>query len=123
MFQVVRYTGCCSKLDIFRYLSEVFLGPRGPRRTTRNYLTISKIVRVLTFNEVKGGKTQNWRDQKQDISFSGKHIHDLMSSSSSHLCTNVRFFLEVERSSELNMAFFDMCNSKEFAFATEPAQK
>ena len=52
-------TGCCGGLDIFRYLSEGFLGPPGPHLIislnyfliSRNYLRISKIVRVLTSND------------------------------------------------------------------------
>ena len=37
--ETVHSAGCCCGLDIFRFLSEGFLGPPGFRRTiSRNYL-------------------------------------------------------------------------------------
>ena len=54
-------TGCFSEFDILRFLTEVFLCPPYPCLTiseifliSRNYLKISKIVRVLTSTEVNG---------------------------------------------------------------------
>ena len=50
------------------------------------------------------------------ISFSDHLIHDLMSSSSSHFEQMCGFLRENERSSELNITFFDKLTSTEFAF-------
>ena len=74
----------------------VFLGPPGP------HLIIS--CRVLTSNEVSGWKPQNWCHTNSWC----RHLHPMtqwtQNNHTKHLWTNVRFFLEIERSSDLNVS-------------------